>query len=158
MRCYVAGPMTNLPKFNFDTFDEVTAVLRDGGWTVDNPHEHDKEVYPTIDDAEATKTGDVVALGAEIGFTLAGALSWDLARIIEGDAIVMLPGWEKSTGARYERVVAEATGKQVYIARSFYDGVMTEWEFAEDTQKRMDVRVLERLPEAAGATSGAGRL
>jgi hypothetical protein len=132
--CYVAGPMTNRPRFNFDTFDEVAWALRQHGKTVHNPHEHDVAMYPGIDDAAATITGDVAMLADEVGFDLGAALSWDYARIIESDAIVLLPEWETSSGARSERFVAEMTGRQVWLAIDERDA----WRFALDpVQRRM---------------------
>lgn len=127
--CYVAGPMTNRAGFNFGSFDSVAEVLRELGKIVHNPHEHDVDTYPGIDAADATITGDVAALGAEVGFDLAAALTWDYARIIESDAIVLLPEWETSSGARSERFVAEMTGKQVWLA---VDEGIDGWSFRLD--------------------------
>lgn len=136
---YVGGPMTNRPNFNFDTFDAVTAELRDAGWFVFNPHEHDQETYPGIDEADATKIGDVVGIAAEVGFDFAAAMTWDLARVVETDAIVLLPDWETSTGAKAERFVAEMTGSEILLACR--DGA-GDWYIAPDTvQKRLAVAV-----------------
>jgi hypothetical protein len=132
--------MTNRPKFNFDTFDEVAGHLRALGWTVFNPHEHDLETFPNIDDAEATKTGDVAALVTEIGFSYAGAMTWDFSRVIEADTIVLLPEWETSSGAKGERYVAEMTGTTVYLAVKTETG----WKISPDpVQKRMAVSIVE---------------
>lgn len=114
---YVGGPMTNLPGFNFDSFDSLSAFLRDvQGWVVHNPHEHDQEEFPGIDAAEATKIGDVVGIAVEVGFDFKAAMSWDLARVAESDHMVLLPGWETSTGAKAERFVAEMTGSRIWLA------------------------------------------
>lgn len=133
---YIAGPMTNRPGFNFSAFDAVAAELRGQGVVTYNPHERDAEEYPGIDDAAATLTGDVVALAAEVGFSLAAAMVWDLARVIESDAIVLLPEWETSSGARAERFVGEMTGSTVWLAER--DGA--GWAFTPDpVQKRLAV-------------------
>lgn len=136
---YIAGPMTNRERFNFDTFDHVAHARRSLGRVVFNPHEHDQEMYPGIDDATATVTGDVVALGSEIGFTLEAAMRWDLARVIECDTIVMLPEWETSSGARAERFVAEMTGSVVLLAQPIIiDGAEVDWYADPDpVQKRL---------------------
>lgn len=140
MKAYIAGPMTNRPHFNFPTFDAVAAYLRRHGWEIFNPHEHDQDVYPGIDDAPATQVGDVKAIVDQVGFNLQESMRWDLARVIESDAIVLLPEWETSTGATHERYVAEVTGRKVLLADSDCDG---NWFVYSDLEQ---VRVT-RKPE-----------
>jgi hypothetical protein len=41
------------------------------------------------------------------GFDFRAAFKWDCEKIIDGDAIYMLKGWEKSPGARAEHAVAQ---------------------------------------------------
>lgn len=130
---YVAGPMTNRPKFNFDAFDAVALARRAEGRTVFNPHEHDQELYPGIDEAEATVDGDVHAITEQVGFSLAAAMEWDLARVAECERIVMLPEWEQSSGARAERFVAEMTGSTIVLAYRHHDG---SWSFSDDPIQR----------------------
>lgn len=135
---YVAGPMTNRVRFNFDTFDAVTHARRAQGRHVFNPHEHDQEMYPGIDDAVATLTGDVAAIAGEVGFSLAAAMRWDLPRVAECERIIMLPEWETSSGARAERFVAELTGSEVWLAIPVSHGATTDWAFELDAvQKRL---------------------
>lgn len=157
---YVGGPMTNRPNFNFPAFDSLSAYLRDRGWDVHNPHEHDLELYPTIDDAEATKTGDVIALNKEIGFTLGGAMRWDLVKVAESDGIVLLPEWETSSGATYERYVAECCGREVWLA-TFSEQL--GWVIALDPQqvrvpKGSLVSMLGDAPPAEPVTQWAAML
>lgn len=138
---YVAGPMTNRPKFNFDTFDAVAAARRASGRLVFNPHEHDQETYPGIDEAEATRVGDVVAIASEVGFDFHAAMRWDLARVAECDTIVLLPEWETSSGAKAERFVAEMTGSRIVLAE--WDAIGA-WSFREDpVQKRIAVALID---------------
>lgn len=137
---YIAGPMTNRPKFNFDTFDAVAAARRAAGRTVFNPHEHDQETYPGIDDAPATQIGDVVAIAEEVGFDFHAAMRWDLVRVAECDTIVLLPEWETSSGAKAERFVAEMTGSRIVLAE--WDAIGA-WRFREDPeQKRVSVSLI----------------
>ncbi len=132
---YIAGPMTNRVRFNFDSFDAVATARRAEGRTVFNPHEHDQELYPGIDEAPATAAGDVVAIVEEVGFSLAAAMEWDLARVAECERIVLLPEWEASSGARAERFVAEMTGSTIVLAFQHHDG---SWSFHDDpVQKRL---------------------
>lgn len=101
---YIAGPMTGLPEFNFPAFNRIAAEFRAAGWTVFNPAE--KESEKGLDD-EARKTGDAAAAIAK-GFDFREVYKWDVEKVIEADAIYMLPGWEKSAGACGEYYVAMA--------------------------------------------------
>ena len=87
-RVYISGPMTGLPGFNFAAFDEAAAVLEAWGWEVENPAEK----------------------GIIDGWTWADYLRYDLARLVECDGVVLLPGWEASKGARLEHHVATELG------------------------------------------------
>lgn len=109
-RLYVAGPMRGQPNFNFPTFDHVTNWLRDHHYEVFNPAEQDR-----IRGFDPT---DLLGTDAEleaIGFDLASAMRDDLRWITtHATGVVMLPGWEISGNARFERSVAEKCGLVVY--------------------------------------------
>lgn len=111
--CYVAGPMRGYPEFNFPSFDSLALFMRRNGWTVFNPAEHDRDIYKDITEWAGYADGDISACPR---FSLAMAMRWDLARITESHAIVLLPGWEQSSGARTELVVAEACNLEVLYA------------------------------------------
>lgn len=113
-RVYVAGPMTNLPEFNFPAFDSLAAFMRKHGWEVFNPAERDRQLYD--DTAAGFDVGDVQAWAASTGFDLGNAMRFDLGTITTCSDIVMLPGWEKSSGAGKEKAVAEACGVEVLYA------------------------------------------
>lgn len=104
MKIYLAGPMTGLPRFNFDAFDHAAAVLRRLGHEVISPADMDREAGVNPDKPET---------GAALDF--AEVMRKDLHCILDCDAVVMLPNWEQSNGARLERTVAESTGKAVFI-------------------------------------------
>lgn len=106
-KIYIAGPMTGHPEFNFPAFYAAEAELVAQGWTVFNPAKKDEEVdlHP-----DAVKVGDA-KLAADHGFDFRQAYLWDVTRIIEGDAIYMLPGWQYSPGAVGEHAVAVAMKK-----------------------------------------------
>lgn len=142
---YLAGPMTFRPYFNFPAFDSLAAQRRREGHTVFNPHERDQIKYPGIDQAQATIVGDVKALGEEIGFTMAGAMEWDLVRVIESNRIVLLPEWEASTGAKAERFVAEMVGTEVWLASRPRDlSGYGSWVVQPDpVQKRLTIAFLD---------------
>lgn len=93
-RYYIAGPMTGYPDLNFPAFHAMAAKLRAAGHDAINP----AEINP---DPKADWTDCMFA---------------DLKALTNCDAIVMLPGWEKSPGAQIERLWAGRTGKQIFCA------------------------------------------
>lgn len=114
MRAYIAGPMSGKPYFNRDLFNGAAELLRNYGWNVFNPAEHDALQYgeamltsnPTGDHQIAKKV-----FGFDLRMTLAIDLEW-LCR--HADAIVMLPDWQMSKGATAEYYTARALGLPVY--------------------------------------------
>jgi hypothetical protein len=99
---YVAGPMSGYPEFNFPAFFSAADKLKSEGWTVFNPAAKDQEVEL---DPTAVKTGDA-ALAVAKGFDFREAYMWDLDKVVNGDGIYMLKGWEQSPGARGEHAAA----------------------------------------------------
>ena len=94
---YLSGPMSGLPGNNLAQFAAVARSMRDAGIDVVNP-------------------GEV---------KLAGAPTWldfmraDLALLLGCDGIVMLPGWQRSRGARIEHELARGLGLWVMEANAF---------------------------------------
>lgn len=132
MRFYISGPMRWHPKFNFPSFDAVAAILRKQGHVVDNPAEHDRETQPGIETWEGFDTGDPTLCPL---FDYDIAMQWDLCCVAKNDAIVMLPDWVYSAGARLERFVAEHTGSQIFFSWQRRNGI---WEIRPDSlPKRM---------------------
>jgi hypothetical protein len=101
---YIAGPMSGLPEFNFPAFFEAQSMLEAQGWKVWNPAAKDMEVSL---DPNAYKVGDE-KLAMQNGFNFREAYGWDCDKVINGDGIYMLRGWEASPGARGEHAVAVA--------------------------------------------------
>lgn len=116
MRVYVSGPMRGIPQYNFPEFDSATAALRDAGFAVVSPAEHDRE----LDDLYAQRAGYINGThedGADGGSPFHQLIGWDLEQLARPgylDAIFLLPGWETSQGVSMELTVARWTGKQVY--------------------------------------------
>ena len=100
---YLAGPMRGYDQFNFPTFDEAAADLRAHGIGVISPDEHDRSL------------GFDETLNSLEGFDMAAALRWDILTIMdeETEGVIVLPGWEASSGARAETSVAWAMSKRV---------------------------------------------
>ncbi|TCK39665.1 uncharacterized protein DUF4406 [Paraburkholderia sp. BL8N3] len=84
MKIYVSGPMTGLPDLNKPAFNAEAARLRAEGHEVVNPAEVD--LGPDAEWLDYMKV--------------------DIALMCPCDMIFMLPGWEKSEGARMERRIA----------------------------------------------------
>lgn len=105
---YIAGPMSGYPEWNYPAFNSAASRLRDAGWTVFNPAEKDSA---TFEDKEAQVNGDT-ALAIKNGtFNFREAYMWDIEKVVYGDAIYMLRGWENSPGARGEHAAAIFTRK-----------------------------------------------
>lgn len=98
MTTYIAGPMTGYPEFNYPAFKAAAAVLRSQGVDVLSPTEHTGDVAP--DDYTDERP---------YGYYLRRSLRM----LLDCDAVVLLPGWETSRGARIECEVAKLLGMTV---------------------------------------------
>lgn len=85
-RVYIAGPMTGLPDLNYPVFYAAAAYLRKMGYQVESPAEC--ELPP-----DTTSWNQFMRSG--------------ITQLMRCDAIVMLPGWEKSRGATAEHTIAK---------------------------------------------------
>jgi hypothetical protein len=99
---YLAGPMRGHAHYNFPAFLMAKAHLTSLGFVIVDPATHDLE-----GGIDVTKTLE------EQGFDTKKALGWDFQQIVDCRGIIMLDGWEKSSGAKAERLVAEMTGKEI---------------------------------------------
>ncbi|MDA8444794.1 DUF4406 domain-containing protein [Paracidovorax valerianellae] len=100
-RIYVAGPMTGYPELNFPAFHAAAAALRAEGHHVENPAEINAD--PTAEWLDCMRA--------------------DIARLVTCDAVFLLPGWERSRGARVEQALAAGLGLQVLYS----EGAATCW-------------------------------
>lgn len=108
MRIYLAGPMRGIPNFNFPAFDFAAARLRDQGHSVFSPAERDRAAYGA--EIENNPTGDeakVTNAACTINDCMLADTDW-ICR--NADAIALLPGWEKSSGANAELALGKALG------------------------------------------------
>lgn len=114
MKIYIAGPMRGIPDFNFPLFYSVSEFLRSHGHIVFNPAERDNKQHGEL----KSETGDLKDI-AHLGFSLRDALAADTEWICHhAEAIALLPGWEKSSGARAEKALAEALGLEIFFIAS----------------------------------------
>jgi hypothetical protein len=125
MRVYIAGPMSNLPQFNFPAFYAAAAELRTQGFEVVSPAE--------LDDAEdkgaalLSKDGDPKSASRTWGDFLARDVKLLADTGIEG--IVFLPGWHKSKGAKLEAFVGLLHGFKFW---EYDDEMATAHELAPE--------------------------
>lgn len=100
--------MNGIPEYNVPMFHRVEALLIDFGWEVLSPARDYEEKYqhPESDPITATDTPEahMAYLRRDIGMLLDGC-----------HGIVLLPGWEESSGANIELTVARAIGLSVWV-------------------------------------------
>lgn len=121
---YVAGPMTGIPQFNIPAFDAMSDSLRAAGFRVVSPVELDGLEYRYW----AMQSPDGVSMeGNPFGWSWGHVLARDVELITDGDdagpidGIVVLPGWDKSRGARLETFVAFLNGKPTFTWDATYE-------------------------------------
>jgi hypothetical protein len=112
--------MRSKPEFNYPAFMEAEQSLRLNGWDVYNPAQMD------LDAGDIDGVGDL-AMSIEEQNDHASApenarrYAWRDCMILigtlraeDGDAIVMLPDWEESTGAVAEHAIARWVGLDIF--------------------------------------------
>lgn len=105
MRWYLSGPMSGVPYSNYPAFEAAAATLRANGFSVVSPAE--------LDDPEtrAAAMSSPSGVGHTNGHTWGDFLSRDVKLVAdEVNGVILLPGWEKSRGARLEAYVALLCG------------------------------------------------
>lgn len=86
MKLYIAGPMTGLPNFNYPAFLDAESDLVAWGYKVLNP-------------ARNPEQPDWL-----------GYMRCAIHQVAEADGAALLPGWERSRGARVEFQLATGMG------------------------------------------------
>jgi Domain of unknown function (DUF4406)/dATP/dGTP diphosphohydrolase, N-terminal len=114
---YLAGPMRGYDEYNFPAFHKQAAWLRSNGWTVFSPAERDM--------ADESIDGSKDAAGWADHLGLDYFMQFDLAAVCTHDAVICLPGWEQSQGARLETMVAVEVGHPVFEITKGGAGIRT---------------------------------
>jgi Domain of unknown function (DUF4406) len=119
MNIYLAGPMRGIYEFNFPAFFKAAEHLRQLGHEVFSPADNDANNYG--DAIWRHRQGDLKEI-EHLGFDLRRTFFQDLEYItLHADAVVLLPGWENSEGAKIERSVALFLKLLVYQIEAFYE-------------------------------------
>lgn len=104
MKIYIAGPMRGKPRFNFDEFDAAAKLLKGAGHEPVNPADLDRACgFDPDRDAHLVTRGFIQ-----------DCMRRDLHALTECDAIMVLPGWDQSVGAKLEVATARSMGMCVY--------------------------------------------
>ena len=90
-KIYIAGPMSGLPNFNRDAFNAEAHRLLGLGYVALNP-----AILP-----DGLEQHQYMAICIEM--------------VKMADQLVMLPGWERSAGARAEHALAIKLGKAIIL-------------------------------------------
>lgn len=105
---YIAGPMRGYPEHNFPAFFAAEEKWQGRGAVI-------KKIYnPAKMDLDEGYDPNTVTDTRE---HLKGCMRRDLNAILNCDAVVMLPGWEKSEGAKVEHALAVYLGLLIFYER-----------------------------------------
>ena len=138
---YLAGPMRGYDLFNFPAFEDAERRLS-RYFEVFSPPRHDLD------------SGFDPSLSLEAqAFDLAAAMEWDLHAIRLADIVVLLPGWEKSSGVYLEMHYARFCGRTIYTYKAIGDGELYELHQLGDRHDQ-PVRRREPLRNAIGGNAG----
>lgn len=120
LRVYIAGPMTGIRQFNFPAFFSMAASLRTAGFDVHSPAEMDDEATRAV---AMTSPDGAPGSGSANGETWGDFLARDVKLLADSgiEAVVVLPGWQRSKGARLETFVASLVGLPVYTWDATYE-------------------------------------
>jgi hypothetical protein len=137
--CYIAGPMTGYPRFNFDAFDAARDVLLGDGFNVISPADLDREMGFDPDINEVTP------------MLIDEMQRRDVDAIFKCDMVFVLDGWEKSRGARAEISLANWRGIPVV---SYQNRNFTESEIDLLPNSKPEPKAEDVLEEALRLTTG----
>lgn len=117
-KVYLAGPMSNIPYFNFPAFFDGEERLREMGYDeIFSPARNDIEHFGDFWKSCPKGSHDELSVREGPVPTYRDCLRMDLNWILDhADAIAFLPGWEKSKGVKAEKALAECLQlKEIYL-------------------------------------------
>lgn len=133
-KAYLSGPMRGLPDNNFPLFNAAAAVLRNRGWDVHNPAEHDNPGETSRDYARRDLNIIIDWLG-------------------DDDVVIVLPYWEESLGATAEVSTAEWLGLKIMTIEEALG--MTEEAYNDEWARERDL-VLQTFRVLLAQVTGDG--
>lgn len=107
--CYIAGPMRGIEEFNFPAFDDARAYLNTHGWKAISPADLDR-----IEGDDKLTSEEAASLKTQRRMVARDAGVLQCLRPESGDAVFLLPGWERSQGAAAEFFLARWLSLPVY--------------------------------------------
>lgn len=109
---YIACGMTGIPLSNWPHFEACQSALEQVGWHIVSPTRIDEAVGMVL--AVRNASNEVVSVMTTPKFDYEKILQIDFLAIEACDAIIMLPGWTESSGAKRELQHAIGLGLQVF--------------------------------------------
>lgn len=123
---YLAGPMSGIKFYNWPEFFRAAKLLREDDWVIENPAESDiiNGVDPTLplEEQDASRE-DLLREDFEIIVTKCKAL-------------ILLPGWRDSVGARAECLVAHLSGLPI-MQFTYSDEAWTVRKLGDPIEERI---------------------
>lgn len=107
-RFYIAGPMQGVDNHNYLRFQAAADYIRSMGTEVFSPH----EAY----EGDQTRP-------------LADYYLWNLPSLLESTDVAFLPGWQNSSGARIEYLIAKDLGLNLHQVVFMQQGDSDEYVF-----------------------------
>lgn len=126
---YISGPMRGVPELNHPAFDSMeAALLADDmeSWTVHSPAATNREHGHTPE----TPYSECIRL--------------DVESLLKSDAIMLLPGWRQSEGARFEAEIARSFGLEFYEAELWAIGTDEAWSWKKISAKDIGVEGIDQ--------------
>lgn len=113
---YIAGPMRGIAYFNYPMFDRIAGLLRDQGLHVISPADEDRKQdgFDPFENPEYANP-DRCVFPSDLDFKKTVRRCLDA--VMQCEEIVLLPGWERSSGAVAELTLAMWLGKRVRHVR-----------------------------------------
>lgn len=96
--------MSGITLFNFPAFDEASAALKAKGFAVISPADLDREAG-----------FDPLKGDSRKGFDMEACIRRDVEAVLTCDAVVLLPGWDRSKGCAAEIALAKWADKEVLL-------------------------------------------
>ena len=115
MHIYVSSAMRKRRYYNYEAIDAAAATLRGQGHRVWSPADQDRAFG-----FDAMKCGHPNAITGDMPYEAMGLpplkdlVALDMQHVLIADALVTLPEWWMSIGARAELFCAQFAGKQIY--------------------------------------------